>query len=181
MDDREEEEGALIGAGLDPIRQSFEALKKEVTDRSMEVRDTLKRFQGRVFHAVNTTHGIMLRYRIGQDGRIFVEKRLKGIYVTAEKLQEARQNLVQAGKEVPIKAKRRWRKAVTGDENKRIRDYMKETPQVKMQDKISFTLGVIVICLSEWLILRTPNLFQFFLYYRHVCTFGLPLLRLCQD
>ena len=39
---------------------------------------------------------------------------------------------------------------------------MKETPQVKMQDKISFTLGVIVICLSEWLILRTPNLFQFF-------------------
>merc|ERR1712141_124746 len=149
-------------AGLDPIRQSLDTFKKEVTDKAMEVRETLKRFQGRVFHAVNTTHGIMLRYRIGQDGRIFVEKRLKGIYVTAEKLQEARQNLVQAGKEVPIKAKRRWRKAVTGDENKRIRDYMKETPQVKMQDKISFTLGVIVICLSEWLILRTPNLFQFF-------------------
>ena len=46
---------------------------------------------------------LFLDYRIGQDGRIFVEKRLKGIYVTAEKLQEARQNLVQAGKEVPIK------------------------------------------------------------------------------
>ena len=46
---------------------------------------------------------LFLVYRIGQDGRIFVEKRLKGIYVTAEKLQEARQNLVQAGKEVPIK------------------------------------------------------------------------------
>jgi len=164
----EAEESALIGAagvaGLDPIRQSLDTFKKEVTDKAMEVRETLKRFQGRVFHAVNTTHGYMTRYRIGEDGRIFVEKRLKGIYVTAEKLQEAKQNLVQAGKEVPIKAKRRWRKAVTGDPNKRIRDYMKETPQVKMQDKFSFTLGVIVICLSEFLILRMPNLFQYFYF-----------------
>lgn len=46
---------------------------------------------------------ILLHFRIGQDGRIFVEKRLKGIYVTAEKLQEAKENLVNAGKEVPIK------------------------------------------------------------------------------
>ena len=46
---------------------------------------------------------ILLVFRIGQDGRIFVEKRLKGIYVTAEKLQEARQNLVNAGKAVPLK------------------------------------------------------------------------------
>merc|ERR1712141_183023 len=143
-------------AGLDPIRQSLDTFKKEVTDKAMEVRETLKRFQGRVFHAVNTTHGYMTRYRIGEDGRIFVEKRLKGIYVTAEKLQEAKQNLVQAGKEVPIKAKRRWRKAVTGDPNKRIRDYM--------QDKLSFTLGVIVIVLSEFLILRMPNLFQYFYF-----------------
>ena len=63
-----------------------------------------------------------------------------------------------------FRAKRRWRKAVTGDPNKRIRDYMKETPQVKMQDKFSFTLGVIVICLSEFLILRMPNLFQYFYF-----------------
>ena len=39
---------------------------------------------------------------------------------------------------------------------------MKETPQVKMLDKFSFTLGVISICLSEWLILRVPNMFQYF-------------------
>jgi len=142
----------------------YDQLKKEVTDRGMEVKETLKKFQGKVFHAVNTTHGIMLRYRVGLDGRITLEKRLKGIYVTAEKLHEAQQNLVQAGKEVPIKAKRSWRKAVTGDPDKRIRDHMKETPQVKMLDKISFTMGVIVICLSEWLILRQPNLFSYFYY-----------------
>ena len=33
-----------------------------------------------------------------------------------------------------------------------------------MLDKFSFTLGVIVICLSEWLILRLPNLFPYFYY-----------------
>ena len=53
---------------------------------------------------------------------------------------------------------------MTGDPDKRIRDHMKETPQVKMLDKFSFTLGVIVICLSEWLILRLPNLFPYFYY-----------------
>ena len=74
-----------------------------MTDRGMEVKETLKKFQGKVFHAVNEKAGIMLRYRVGLDGQITLEKRLKGIYVTAEKLQEARQNLVQAGKEVPIK------------------------------------------------------------------------------
>jgi len=165
----ETDRSAALGADGDlaPDRQSqslYDQLKKEVTDRGMEVKETLKKFQGKVFHAVNTTHGIMLRYRIGLDGKITLEKRLKGIYVQAEKLHEAQQNLVQAGKEVPIKAKRTWRKAVTGDPEKRIRDHMKETPQVKMLDKISFTMGVIVICLSEWLILRQPNLFAYFYY-----------------
>jgi len=154
-----------VGEDDSSVPQSlYDQLKKEVTDRSMEVKETLKKFHGRVFHAVSSTQGYMLRYRIGLDGKITLEKRLKGIYVTAEKLQEARQNLVQAGKEVPIKAQRRWRKAVTGDPDKRIRDYMIETPQVKMLDKVSFTLGVIVICLSEWLILRQPNLFPYFYY-----------------
>ena len=30
-----------------------------------------------------------------------------------------------------------WRKIATGDPNKRVRDYMTETPQVKMKDKFS--------------------------------------------
>ena len=40
-----------------------------------------------------------------------------------------------------LRAQRKWRQAVTGDPKKRIRDHMKETPQVKMLDKFSFTLG----------------------------------------
>ena len=39
---------------------------------------------------------------------------------------------------------------------------MKETPQVKKKDKFSFTLGVMTITLSEWLILRHPEYFPYF-------------------
>jgi len=39
-----------------------------------------------------------------------------------------------------LRARRRWRAAVTGDPEKRIRDHMKETPQVKLMDKVSLSL-----------------------------------------
>ena len=54
--------------------------------------------------------------------------------------------------------------AVTGDPNKRIRDHMKEVPQVKMIDKFSFTIGVVIICLMEFIALRKPDRFPM-LYY----------------
>lgn len=155
---------ALAQSPIDGVRQAVHHLTQGVVDKSSEMKETLKRFQGKVFHAVSTSHGTMLRYRVGLDGKITLEKRLKGIYVTADKLHEARQNLVQAGKAVPLKAQRKWREVVTGDPNKRIRDHIKETPQVKMLDKVSFTIGVIVICFAEWLILRMPNYFSLFYY-----------------
>ena len=68
----------------------------------------------------------------------------------------------------PHRARRKWRKVVTGDPNKRIRDHMREVPQVrvfffdvfelpcdtdfiqvKLYDKISFTFGVLCICGTE--------------------------------
>ena len=80
---------------------------------------------------------------------------------------EAPKRVLEAGIEardkMQIKAKRRWRKAVTGDPEKRIRDHMNEVPQVKLMDKLSFTLGVLCICGSEWLALRHADWFP--LYY----------------
>ena len=54
------------------------------------------------------------------------------------------------------------RQAITGDPNKRIRDHMSEAPQVKMMDKLSFTMGVSVITFSEWVIMRHPTWFTWF-------------------
>ncbi len=56
--------------------------------------------------------------------------------------------------DILIRAQKGMRQAITGDPNKRIRDHMKETPQVKMLDKVSFTMGVIVITFTEFIILR---------------------------
>ena len=52
------------------------------------------------------------------------------------------------------RAQKQMRQAITGDPNKRIRDHMTEAPQVKMMDKISFTMGVITITFTEYLIMR---------------------------
>ena len=53
-----------------------------------------------------------------------------------------------------FRAAKRMRKVITGDPNKRIRDHMKEVPQVKKMDKFSFMLGVGAIVFTEYLIFR---------------------------
>ena len=58
------------------------------------------------------------------------------------------------------RAKRRLRKVVTGNPDKKVRDYMKEVPQVKLVDKISFTFGVVCIVITELLALRYPQYFS---------------------
>ena len=39
---------------------------------------------------------------------------------------------------------------------------MEETPQVKFKDKFSFTLGILTICMSQWLAMRNPDYFVYF-------------------
>jgi len=146
------------------VSEVAEEIKQKFNHLPDDLRERFNRLQGQFFHAVRTINGAnyMYRYRIGFDGKLTVVEKLKGIYVTGQKIEETRKKILKAGKAVPIRARRKWRETVTGDPNKRIRDHMKETPQVKMLDKFSFTLGVLTICLSEWLLLRIPQLFPTF-------------------
>lgn len=158
------------------IEEMMGNLKKGVSDRvpeeikrvPEEIKHSFQKLQGKVFHAIRTINGMnyMYKYRIASDGKLVLEQKLKGIYLTGQRLgetaQQSRQRLIDAGKAVPVRAKRQWRAAVTGDPNKRIRDHMKETPQVKMLDKFSFTLGVLAIVFSEWCLLRKPAIFPIF-------------------
>ena len=50
---------------------------------------------------------------------------------------------------------------------------MKQVHEVMMIDKISFTLGVLCICSTEWLALRRPAWFP--LYYLAIMTFLLVM------
>jgi len=152
------ESGRTIEGMMDNLKEGVSDLVPE------EIKQSFQRLQGKVFHAIRTINGMnyMYKYRIASDGRLVLEQRLKGIYLTGQKLDETRKRLIDAGKAVPVKARRSWRKIITDDPNKRIRDYMKETPQVKMLDKFSFTLGVLTIVFSEWCLLRKPHLFPAF-------------------
>ena len=67
------------------------------------------------------------------------------------------------------RAQEKVRGVITGDPNKRIRDHMKEEPQVKLLDKFSFTLGVLVITFTEYIIMRHPTWFS--MYYNLLMTF----------
>lgn len=85
-------------------------------------------------------------------------------------LPKPAQDLMNRGKDVNRKLREqanklrsKWRKVVTGDEKKRIRDHIRETEEqpkyIKLFDKIQFTLGVLNICACQFFLLNRPEFF----------------------
>ena len=66
-------------------------------------------------------------------------------------------------KEQAQKIQARWRKVVTGQSDKRIRDHLREAQEkprnVKLFDKIAFTLGVLNIVACQYFLLNIPEYF----------------------
>jgi len=63
------------------------------------------------------------------------------------------------------KWKRRWREAISGDPEKRIRDHMDDREvqkRVKLVDTASFTLGIVMIMFAEFLLVGYPGGFPWF-------------------
>jgi len=154
-------------------RKSNREKLKSVVDTT---RERLRQIKGQVFHMMDGNNQLV-RLRVGTDGKISLEKRiltipsinLSSIVSVPKRVLEAGKDKIQeVRKEAQGRAQRKWRKAVTGDPEKRIRDHMKEVPQVKMIDKLSFTFGVLCICGSEWLALRHADWFP--LYYYAIMT-----------
>ncbi|XP_023337253.1 uncharacterized membrane protein C776.05 [Eurytemora carolleeae] len=111
-------------------------------------KDNLRKFSGQVLHVVKDNE--IFRYRVDDSGRILHEQ-----------LEKARGV-----------AQRSWRKVVTGDPEKKVRDYMTEVPQVKLIDKLSFTFGVASMIIIEFLALRHPTYFTPFYYFLMSCLVG---------
>jgi len=157
----------------DPPKQSNRDKLQSVVDNT---REKLREIKGQVFHMMDGNNQLV-RLRIGTDGKISLERRILSIpsinlssivSVPKRVLVAGKDKIQEVRKEAQGRAQRKWRKAVTGDPDKRIRDHMKEVPQVKMIDKLSFTFGVLCICGSEWLALRHADWFP--LYYYAIMT-----------
>jgi len=151
----------------------------ETSDKLKSVMDNtkekLRQIKGQVFHMMDGKNQLV-RLRVGTDGKISLERRilsipninLGSIVSVPKRVLEAgmgaREKMMEVRREAQGSAQRKWRKAVTGDPEKRIRDHMKEVPQVKMVDKLSFTFGVLCLCGSEWLALRHADWFPLYFY-----------------
>jgi hypothetical protein len=70
-------------------------------------------------------------------------------------------------RERAIKLRQQWRKVVTGDEQKRIRDYVQDFGDrpnyIKFFDKVLFTYGIVNIVACEYFLLKSPS--WFWLWY----------------
>jgi hypothetical protein len=79
---------------------------------------------------------------------------------TAEKIKT---KIDRGVKEGSLKIKHTARKHICGDENLSIRKHLEETrkspPVVKLVDKLSFTCGVLWLCVTEWWVLLYPETF----------------------
>jgi len=152
-----------------PWRSNRDKLQSVVDN----TREKLRQIKGQVFHMMDGNNQLV-RLRVGTDGKISMERRILSIpsinlssivSVPKRVLVAGKDKIQEVRKEAQGRAQRKWRKAVTGDPDKRIRDHMKEVPQVKMIDKLSFTFGVLTICGSEWLALRHADWFPLYYYF----------------
>ena len=115
----------------------------------------------------------LFRLRVGTDGKISLSRQIMSIpsTISIANIVSVPKKMLEAGIEAPkrvleagieardkmqIKAKRRWRKAVTGDPEKRIRDHMNEVPQVKLMDKLSFTMRTGWVGILPFWLARAP-------------------------
>jgi hypothetical protein len=74
------------------------------------------------------------------------------------------QRVQNALKSQAKKLQGRWRKAITGSPNKRVRDHIREVQEVpkniKFLDKVGFTLGVLNILACQYFLLNVPQYFS---------------------
>eukprot|EP00968_Pinguiococcus_pyrenoidosus_P020334 scaffold2350_cov259-Pinguiococcus_pyrenoidosus.AAC.2 len=100
-----------------------------------------------------------LKEQLGKQ-RLRLESIVKEGY---EKLKEQPKLLAQFSSQRGASIKKQMRRVVTGTKDKRIRDFIKEKstepPVARWLDQISFTIGVLAIIFSEFILLHAPELF----------------------
>eukprot|EP00049_Salpingoeca_infusionum_P006920 m.112824 g.112824 ORF g.112824 m.112824 type:complete len:449 (+) comp13491_c0_seq3:89-1435(+) len=90
---------------------------------------------------------------------------------TKQKFKSTADKLKKHGTELKTTVTKYRRKVITGDPEKRVRDFVKETPVVKTIDKVSFTFGVLALNVIQGIVLKAPSHFGWF-----YCIIMIPLL-----
>ncbi|EGD73815.1 hypothetical protein PTSG_05509 [Salpingoeca rosetta] len=158
MDDREEEEFE----GEEGARRFLSTLQTLLDDFNNEMASSDEEEEGEVEDDV------------GEDGRkpeTRVRKLGKRAKALKKKIKETKDRLKTIKGKMDQKVTAMRRKVITGSSDKRVRDFLKEVPVVKTIDKVSFTLGVLLLLLVEYMVLEHPKVFGYF-----YCMLLVPLL-----
>jgi len=102
---------------------------------------------------VATMSGEVLRKVIGDLKELEGEAASRSV---KEGIADQRRQLTELMK---ANVQKRWRKAVTGDETKRVRDHIRDPPVARRIDKLAFTFGVLNLTVSEFMLVKMPHLF----------------------
>eukprot|EP00039_Didymoeca_costata_P011932 m.170028 g.170028 ORF g.170028 m.170028 type:complete len:481 (+) comp15334_c1_seq5:349-1791(+) len=87
------------------------------------------------------------------------------------KAAELKQRVKRGSTHVSIRAREIRRRLITGDSQKRVRDYALEVPVVKTVDKFSFMLGILILNITQAVLCLMPTKFA-----RWFCIIMPPLL-----
>eukprot|EP00750_Incisomonas_marina_P005496 INCI13972.1.p1 GENE.INCI13972.1~~INCI13972.1.p1 ORF type:complete len:414 (-),score=44.79 INCI13972.1:1213-2454(-) len=135
------------------VKEVTDDVRGKVKEMTAEVRGKVVKARGKWRRAVtgdeNTAVRSHLRGKISHSASKFSDKARQTQEELVEKYRNTQQQLVK-----------RARTAVTGDENKRISDLLKEPTVVRTFDKLSFMLGVMTLLGTEFFILKLPQTFD---------------------
>jgi hypothetical protein len=107
-----------------------------------------------VFRARDRGGEQTVKFKVDKDSRVVLQKSIKGIRVASDKLRRLRRTYAK-GRAAAVAPPRFLMVADGGikSANAWLEHFSKE-PQVRLLDKISFTLGVAIICLSQYVIIK---------------------------
>eukprot|EP00484_Ammonia_sp_Unknown_P025688 CAMPEP_0197034094 /NCGR_PEP_ID=MMETSP1384-20130603/12302_1 /TAXON_ID=29189 /ORGANISM="Ammonia sp." /LENGTH=540 /DNA_ID=CAMNT_0042463977 /DNA_START=23 /DNA_END=1645 /DNA_ORIENTATION=+ len=90
------------------------------------------------------------------------EERKKLIDLLKTRQQNVTHKFQQKTLKFRVDVQKSLRRRITGNPNRSIRRYIKEPPQIKFIDKMSFTLSMLTLLLSELFLLSYPFAFKYF-------------------
>jgi len=140
------------------MEEPLQSIHQESSPKKGTAMDRIENIPGEVFHFFSENNNL-IRLRTDETGKVLYDKTFARV---SSRLAEA--EIGSKLSEAQGKARQKWRRVVTGNPEKKIRDYLKEVPQVKFVDKLSFTFGVICIVVTEFIVLRYPSFFLQYYY-----------------
>ena len=87
---------------MNDVREVVDTLRREMSERTNEMKEAYNRGRDRLYHVI-TANNRIVQFRIGVDGKVILENTVRSINLQTKKLKDARNKIIDAGKQVNIR------------------------------------------------------------------------------